>query len=148
MKHLAILFLFLCADPALAAEPLVFSCARTEKNYTEVYELKISTSSNNQKAKVFVDGRDLDRSDDLGRQTIKSIVISESTFLISMETYFPPESFDGVKYGAGSVITVTTINRSTGQLSKVETIQGGILSATLGEGTKTYQEQCAIVKKP
>jgi hypothetical protein len=53
-----------------------------------------------------------------------------------------------VKYGAGSVITVTTINRSTGQLSKVETIQGGILSATLGEGTKTYQEQCTIVKKP
>jgi len=148
LKHLAILFLLLYADPALAAEPLVFSCERTEKNYTEVYELKISASSNNQKAKVFVDGRDLDRSDDLGRQTIKSIVVTESTVLISMETYFPPESFDGVKYVAGSVMTVTTINRSTGQLSKVETIQGGILSATLGEGTKTYQEQCTIVKKP
>jgi len=148
LKHLTILFLLLCADPVLAAEPLVFSCARTENNYTEVYELKISASLNNQKAKVFVDGRDLDRSDDLGQQTIKSIVITESTVLISMETYFPPESFDGVKYVAGSVMTVTTINRSTGQLSKVETIQGGILSATLGEGTKTYQEQCTIVKKP
>jgi hypothetical protein len=148
LKHLAILFLLLSAYPALAAEPLVFSCERTEKNYTEVYELKINASSNNQKAKVFVDGRDLDRSDELGRQTIKSIVITESTVLISMETYFPPENIDGVKYGAGSVMAVTTINRSTGQLSKVETIQGGILSLTLGEGTKTYQEKCAIVKKP
>jgi hypothetical protein len=148
LKHFAILFLLLCADPALAVEPLVFSCERTEKNYTEVYELKIIASSNNQKAKAFVDGRDLDRSDELGRQTIKSIVITESTALISMETYFPPESFDGVKYGVGSVMAVTTINRFTGQLSKVETIQGGILSAILGEGTKTYQEKCTNIKKP
>jgi hypothetical protein len=65
-----------------------------------------------------------------------------------METYFPPESFDGVKYGAGSVITVIAINRATGQLRKSETIKGGILSASLGEGTKTYQEQCTTTKKP
>ncbi len=148
MKHLAILFLFLCADPALAAEPLVFSCARTENNYTEVYELKISPASKSQKAKVFIDGRDLDRSNEMGRQSIKNIVMDDSTVLISMEAYFPPEIFDGVQYGAGLVITLIAIQRSSGQLRKVETIQGGILSATLGEGTKTYQEQCAIVKKP
>jgi hypothetical protein len=65
-----------------------------------------------------------------------------------MEAHFPPESFDGVQYGAGSVMTVITISRSTGQLRKAETIKGGILSATLGEGTKTYQEQCTTVKKP
>ena len=148
MKHFAILFLLLCAVSALAAEPLVFTCERIEKNYTEVYELKISTSSNNQKAKVFVDGRDLERSDELGRQSIKNVLITEATLLISMETHFPPENFDGIQYGAGSVMTVITINRSSGQLNKVETIKGGILSLTLGEGTKTYQEKCTIIKKP
>ena len=99
-----------------------------------------------QKAKVFVDGRDLDQSDELGRQTVKNVLITESTVLISMEANFPPESFDGVQYGAGSVVTAITINRATGQLRKAETIKGGILSATLGEGAKTYQEQCATSK--
>ena len=99
-------------------------------------------ASKNQKAKVFIDDRDLDRASELGRQTIKNVLITESTILISMEAQFPPESFDGIQYGAGSVITVIAINRPTGQLRKSETIKGGILSATLGEGTKTYQEQC------
>ena len=148
MKHLAILFLLLCTAPVIAAEPLVFSCERTEKNYTEVYEFKISPASKTQKAKVFIDGRDLDRSNEMGRQSIKNIVIDDSTVLISMEAHFPPEIFDGVQYGAGSAITLIAIQRSSGQLRKVETIQGGILSATLGEGTKIYQEKCAIVKKP
>ena len=129
--------------PSLAAEPLVFTCERSEKNYTEIYDLKVIPASKNQKAKVFVDDRDLDRSNELGRQTIKTVLITESTVLISMEANFPPEIFDGVQYGAGSVITVITMNRLTGQLRKAETIKGGILSATLGEGTKTYQEQCA-----
>ena len=105
-------------------------------------------ASKNQKAKVFVDDRDLDRASELGRQTIKNVLITESTVLISMEAQFPPESFDGVQYGAGSVITVITMNRPTGQLRKSETIQGGILSATLGEGTKTYLEQCTTITKP
>ena len=145
MKSFPILssLLFFYASAALAAEPLTFTCERTEKNYTEVYELKISPATRNQKAKVFVDGRDLDRSDEMGRQSVNNVVISDSTILISMETYFPPEVFDGIQYGAGSVKTVTAINRSSGQLRKSETIQGGILSATLGEGSKTYLEQCA-----
>lgn len=146
MKYLHILFLFLYAAPSLAAEPLVFTCERSEKNYTETYELKVIPASKNQKAKVFVDGRDLDQSDELGRQTVKNALITESTVLISMGANFPPESFDGVQYGAGSVMTAITINRATGQLRKAETIKGGILSATLGEGTKTYQEQCATSK--
>ncbi|WP_448487947.1 hypothetical protein [Polynucleobacter sp.] len=146
MKYLHILFLFLSAAPSLAAEPLVFTCERSEKNYTETYELKVSPASKHQKAKVFVDDRDLDQSDELGRQTIKNVLITESTVLISMEANFPPESFDGVQYGAGLVTTAITINRSTGQLRKAETIKGGILSATLGEGTKTYQEQCVATK--
>ena len=93
-----------------------------------------------------MDDRDLDRSDEFGRQAIKNVLITESTVLISMEAHFPPESFDGIQYGPGLVSTVTTINRSTGQLRKAETIKGGILSATLGEGAKTYQEQCVATK--
>ncbi|QWE19675.1 hypothetical protein C2747_03780 [Polynucleobacter corsicus] len=123
-------------------------CERSEKNYTETYQLKVTAASKNQKAKVFVDDRDLDRASELGRQIIKNVLITESTVLISMEAQFPPESFDGVQYGAGSVITLITINRSTGQLRKSETIKGGILSATLGEGTKTYLEQCAQMSNP
>jgi len=126
----------------LAADPLVFTCERLEKNYTETYQLKVMAASKSQKAKVFIDDRDLDRASELGRQTIKNVLITESTVLISMEAQFPPEIFDGVQYGAGSVNTVITINRPTGQLRKSETIKGGILSATLGEGTKSYQEQC------
>ena len=147
MKYLPILILLLYVAPSLGAEPLVFTCERSEKNYTETYELKVIPTSKNQKAKVFVDDRDLDQSNELGRQAIKNVLITESTVLISMEAYFLPESFDGIQYGSGSVITVITINRSTGQLRKAETIQGGILSATLGEGTKTYQEQCTGAKK-
>ena len=146
MKYLHILLLLLYATPGLAAEPLVFTCERSEKNYTETYELKVISALKHQKAKVFVDGRDLDQSDELGRQTVKNVLITESTVLISMEANFPPESFDGVQYGAGSVVTAITINRATGQLRKAETIKGGILSATLGEGTKTYQERCTTSK--
>ena len=131
---------------AWGLDTLKFNCTRSENNYTETYDLKVSSASKNQKAKVFVDDRDLDRSDEFGRQAIKNVLITESTVLISMEAHFPPESFDGIEYGAGLVSTVKTINRSTGQLRKAETIKGGILSATLGEGTKTYQEQCVATK--
>ena len=148
MKYLHILFLLLSAAPSLAVEPLVFICERSEKNYSETYEFKVVPASKNQKAKAFVDDRDLDQSNELGRQAVKGVLITESTVLVSIDAYFPPESFDGVQYGAGSVITVIAINRATGQLRKAETIKGGILSASLGEGTKTYQEQCTTTKKP
>ena len=148
MKYLYFLFFFLFAAPGLAAELLCFVCERSEKNYTETYEFKVVSASKNQKAKAFVDDRDLDQSNELGRQAVKGVLITESTVLVSIDAYFPPESFDGVQYGAGSVITVIAINRATGQLRKSETIKGGILSASLGEGTKTYQEQCTTTKKP
>jgi len=147
LKHLYFLSILLCAAPSWAADPLVFTCQRSENNYIETYQLNVMAASKNQKAKVFVDGRDLDRASELGRQTIRSVLISEFTVLISIEAQFPPEKFDGVQYGAGSVITVIAINRPTGQMRKAETVKGGILSATLGEGTKTYQEQCTAVTK-
>jgi len=142
LKYLYFLSLLLCPTPSWAADSLVFTCERSENNYTETYQLKVIAASKNQKAKVFVDDRDLDRASEFGRQTIRSVLISELTVLISMEAQFPPENFDGVQYGAGSVITVIAINRQTGQMRKAETVNGGILSATLGEGTKTYREQC------
>ena len=148
MKYLLILFSFCCVIPALATEMLTFTCERAENNYTETYELKIIPGSKTQKAKVFVDDRDLDRADELGRQAIKSVVVTDSTVLFTMEAHFPPESFDGIQYGAGSVETVVNINRLTGQLRKSEDIRGGILSATLGEGIKVYQEQCSPIKTP
>jgi hypothetical protein len=148
LKYLYFISLLLCAAPSLAADTLVFTCERSENNYTETYQLKVVASSKNQKAKVFVDDRDLDRVSELGQQTVKSILIAEYTVLISMEAQFPPENFDGIQYGAGSVSTMIAINRPTGQLRKVQTVKGGILSATLGEGTKIYQEQCAAFTKP
>jgi len=148
VKYLYFLSLLLCAAPSLAADPLVFTCERSENNFTETYQLKVIAASKNQKAKVFIDDRDLDRASELGRQTIRSVLVSEFTVLISMEAQFPPENYDGVQYGAGSVISVIAIYRPTGQLRKAETVKGGILSATLGEGTKTYQEQCTAVTKP
>jgi len=148
LKYFSILFLIFYAAPSLAVESLLFACERAEKNYTETYKLKITPATKNQKATVFVDDRDLERASELGRQTIKNVLVTESTVLVSIEAYFPPEIFDGIQYGAGSVNTAITINRQTGQLIKAETIRGGILSATLGEGTKNYQEQCATVIKP
>jgi hypothetical protein len=131
----------------LAADSLAFTCERSENNYTETYQLKVMAASKNQKAKVFIDNRDLDRASEMGRQTVQSVLISEFTVLISMEAQFPPENYDGVQYGAGSVITLIAINRPTGQMRKSETVKGGILSASLGEGTKTYQERCTAAKE-
>ena len=126
----------------------MFACERTENNDTEAYELKISPASKIQKAKVYLDGRDLDRADELGRQAIKNVVVTDAAVLIMMEAHFPAESFDGIQYGAGSVETIVNLNRLTGQLRKAETIQGGILSASLGTGTRIYQEQCTAMKNP
>ena len=148
MKYIYFLSLLLFAAPSLAVDSLAFTCERTEKNYTETYQFKVMAASKNQKAKVFIDDRDLDRASELGRQTVQSVLISEFTVLISMEAQFPPETYDGVQYGAGSVITLIAINRPTGQMRKSETVKGGILSATLGEGTKTYQERCTAAKQP
>jgi hypothetical protein len=148
LKYLYFLSLLICAAPSLAADTLVFTCERSENNYTETYQLKVMTTSKNQKAKVFVDYRDLDRVSELGQQAVMSVLIDEYTVLISMEAQFPPENFDGIQYGAGSVSTIIAINRPTGQLRKLQTVKGGILSATLGEGTKIYQEQCTAFTKP
>lgn len=142
------LFLLLIAFSNLvqALEPLVFQCERKERNYTESYELKIFPATKSQKAKVFVDERDLDSADESGRQFVKNVLITDSAVLISIEAYFPAEFFDGKQYPPGSVVTIINLGRANGQLRKTETIKGGILSASLGEGTKLYEEQCTSAK--
>lgn len=146
MRLLILSLLVAYSNLVQASGPLIFNCERKERNYTESYELKIFPATKSQKAKVFVDDRDLDRSDEAGRQFVKNVLITDSTVLISMEAHFPSEIFDGKQYPAGSVVTMINLARDSGQLRKTETIKGTILSASLGEGTKLYEEQCAPAK--
>ena len=64
--------------------------------------------------------------------------------MIGNEAYFEPESLHGVAYPAGKVSTQITINRSNGKLIKVETIDGGILGAHVGNGTRITEEACQV----
>ena len=131
---------------AYAVDSLLFDCQRVEKNYTEDYEMKIVPATSNQKAKIFLDDRDLDQSDANGTQVVKSIVINASTILISIQASFEPEVLNGITYSAGSVSTQINLNRNTGKLSKSEEIHGGILGANLGNGIHLSEETCQPAK--
>lgn len=129
------------------SEPLQFDCHRTERGYFEDYVLVVVPASKTQlKPKVYVDGRDLDQSDSGGHQEVKSVVLTSPSILITIDAKFDPEMVEGVQYLAGTAATQITLNRTTGMLKKIETIKGGILGATVGEGTKTYEEQCSPSK--
>ena len=125
-----------------------FHCKRTEKGYTEEYEMKITLASGAQKATVFLDGRDLDQSDAFGSQVVKSVTLARPNILIAIEAKFPPEEVMGVSYTAGNVVTNITMDPVTGKFKKVEKIQGGILGATIGNGTHTSDETCLPSKAP
>ena len=133
------------------AETMAFTCVRSNGAYSEEYELKIVSANPKNpkdKAKVFLDGRDLDQHDAQGYQEIKNVQITKSAVSFMTDTFFEPEILDGVKYASGTVVAITSIQRDTGQLKKVETVTGGILAKTLGEGTKVYTEQCQAVLNP
>lgn len=132
------------ASSAYAQDSLAFNCIRTEKDYSENYELRIQPALSAQKAKIFLDDRDLDRIDEGGRQTVKSVVISNPSILIIIEAFFDPELLDGIAYPAGQVATQISLNQITGKLTKIETIEGGILGAHLGNGTKLTEELCTL----
>ncbi|QWD69359.1 hypothetical protein AOC21_05735 [Polynucleobacter sp. VK25] len=110
--------------------------------------MKLTLAAGSQKAKVFLDGRDLDQSDALGSQVVKSVTLARPNILILIEAKFEPEEIMGVSYTAGSVITNITLDPVTGKFKKVEKIQGGILGATIGNGTHTSEETCALAKLP
>ncbi|MBT8605983.1 hypothetical protein G6677_05865 [Polynucleobacter paneuropaeus] len=106
--------------------------------------MKMMLASGTQKAKLFLDGRDLDQSDALGTQIVKSITLARPNILILIEAKFEPEEIMGVPYPTGSVITNITLDPVTGKFKKVEKIQGGILGATIGNGTHISEEMCAF----
>lgn len=144
-----ILFLSICllgSWVAYADDSLTFQCKRVEKNFTEEYEMRLIPPSKLRKAKVFLDDRDLDKADENGRQIVKSIVISYNQIFILIDARFEPETVNGVFYSAGSVSTQLTLNRTTGQLKKLDDIQGGILGANLGNGPRISEEVCVPVK--
>ncbi len=140
--------LILSSALAWGVDVMEFNCKRSEKGYTEEYEMKIMLASGTQKAKVFLDGRDLDQSDNLGSQVVKSVTLARPNILILIEAKFQPEELMGVSYPAGSVVTNITLDPITGKFRKVEKIQGGILGATIGNGTHISDETCQVSKLP
>lgn len=147
-RHLLWSFLLFFSLASWATDVLEFNCKRSEKGYTEEYEMKIMLASGTQKAKVFLDGRDLDQSDNLGSQVVKSVTLARPNILILIEAKFQPEELMGVSYPAGSVVTNITLDPITGKFRKVEKIQGGILGATIGNGTHISDETCQVSKLP
>ena len=133
---------------AWGVDVLEFQCKRTEKDYVEEYEMKLNLASGTQKAKVFLDGRDLDQSDEFGKQEVKSITMARPNILIAIDASFEPEEIMNVAYPAGKVSTLITLDPISGKLRKVEKIQGGILGASLGNGTHVSEEVCLLSKMP
>ena len=58
------------------------------------------------------------------------------------------EEIMNVAYPAGKVSTLITLDPISGKLKKVEKIQGGILGASLGNGTHVSEEVCLLSKMP
>ena len=110
--------------------------------------MKMMLASGGQKAKLFLDGRDLDQSDMYGTQVVKNITLARPNILILIEANFQPEEIMGVSYPAGTVITNITLDPVTGKFKKIEKIQGGILGATIGNGTHMSEEACFPSKAP
>ena len=133
---------------AWGVDVIEFNCKRAEKDFIEEYEMKITLASGTQKAKLFLDGRDLDRSDAYGKQVVKSVTLARPNILILIEANFEPENLMGVSYSAGTVSTNITLDPVTGKLKKVEKIQGGILGETMGNGTFISEETCLLSKMP
>jgi hypothetical protein len=130
------------------AEDLVFECKRVDNNFVEEYEMRLVSPSKGSKAKIFLDGRDLDLADANGVQTVKNIIVSYPKIVMMIEAKFEPETIGGISYPAGTVSTQISLDQISGQLKKVETIQGGILGANLGNGTHVSEETCWPSKAP
>lgn len=147
MRSLLLISLLYAAP--VFAESITLSCTRVERDFTETYELQVKSATGNlptQKGKVFLDGRDLDRAGADGQQTIKNVLIAKDRISYLSDTRFAAEVLDGISYPPGSVTSIVIIDRVSGKLRKVDTVAGGILAANLGEGTKSYEEQCTPLK--
>lgn len=144
-----LLLLFLCLIASkLFAETLILTCTRFDRDFSETYELKMVTAGPGvAKGKVFFDGRDLDRAGADGQQSVKNLLISKQKASYLLDTKFEPEVLEGISYSSGSVMSIVMIDLETGKLRKVDTIQGGILGKNLGDGTRSYEEQCVAQSK-
>jgi hypothetical protein len=140
--------LIFSSSAAWAVDVMEFHCKRSERGYTEEYEMKLTLASGAQKAKVFLDDRDLDQSDAYGKQVVKSITLVRPNIFIQIDASFEPENVMGIIYPAGTVSTHITLDPVTGKLKKVEKIQGGILGETMGNGTYVSEETCLPSKMP
>ena len=152
MMNLLKPFLYFCLTilplAAWGVDIIEFNCKRAEKDFIEEYEMKIALASGTQKAKLFLDGRDLDQSDTYGKQVVKSVTLARPNILILIEASFEPEILMDVSYSAGTVSTTIALDPVTGKMKKVEKIQGGILGETMGNGTYVTEEICLLSKMP
>jgi hypothetical protein len=146
--HLTLLLLLYFSVTTAIAQSIFFDCKRSEKDYVEEYEMQLTLASKTQKAKMFLDGRDLDQSDTYGKQEVKSVTLARPNIFIVIDASFAPEEIMGVAYSAGTVSTQITLDPVTGKLKKVEKIQGGILGETMGNGTFVTEETCLLSKMP
>jgi hypothetical protein len=147
-KTLLCLSLVFTSLSTWAIDVLEFHCKRAERDYIEEYEMKITLASGDQKAKVYLDDRDLDQSDVSGKQVVKSVTLVRPNIVILIEASFDPENVEGVSYSAGTVSTQITLDPVTGKLKKIEKVQGGILGETMGNGTYATEELCLPSKMP
>jgi len=129
-------------------QSIFFDCKRSEKDYVEEYSMQLTLASKTHKAKMYLDDRDLDQSDAFGKQEVKSVTLARPNIFVIIEASFAPEDIMGVTYPAGTVSTHITLDPVTGKLKKVEKIQGGILGASLGNGTHVSEETCFPAKIP
>jgi hypothetical protein len=60
-------------------------------------------------------------------------VLTSAIIFIVIDALFDPEILQGTSYPAGKVFEQLSLNRGNEQLKKIETIQGGILGANIGE---------------
>ena len=87
--------------------------------------MQLTLASKTQKAKMFLDGRDLDQSDTYGKQEVKSVTLARPNIFIVIDASFAPEEIMGVAYSAGTVSTHITLDPVTGKLKKVEKFRAG-----------------------
>jgi hypothetical protein len=138
---MVLLQLFFASE--ILANTLILMCTRTERDFSETYELKLqSISQATPNGKVYLDGRDLDMIGSDSRQFVKNVTITKQKASYLLSTQFDAEVLAGIAYSAGTVSSIVMIDRETGKLRKFDTIQGGILGANLGDGTKSYEERC------
>lgn len=80
--------------------------------------MKMMLASRSQKAKIFLDGRDLDQSDAFGTQVVQNITLSRPNILVSIEAKCATEELMGVSYPVDSVMTNIMLDPVTGKLKK------------------------------